>query len=155
MYKILLPLLILFISCGEDNGNSNDECSIRITQNGALVEDVIVDCSYDGYNTYSVSGKDLDIGYVEWGVWLEFEAGVVVGEGTYGADDFKTFTILHVIGSGLYYTHVPDEQFTFTISEFDGPGGYMRAEFSGLLWTGNLPLSPTTFRVNITSRVID
>ena len=154
MYKILLPLLILFISCGEDNGNSNNECSLALTKNGVEQYSNTVDCSNDGYNTYSVSEKELEIAssWGEWIVMIEFENAVNVSEGGYSDTDFSKFRILQTTsGYQEYHGKTPNEPFDFTITQYGGVGGYMQAEF-----TGNL-LGPSIrpFNISISARIVD
>ena len=163
MYKILLPLLILFISCGKDNGNSINECSLDLTQNGVERFSNTVNC-YDDYdiNNYSVSEKELDINssWGEWIVIIEFESGVDVGVGGYSEADFSKFRILQSTSGGHSYVLPPttlNEPFDFTITQYGGVGGYMQADF-----TGNLlePLCSqasqiNTFEISLSVQIID
>ena len=155
MYKILLPLLILFISCGKDNGNSNNECSLDLTKNGVERFSNTVNC-YDDYdiNNYSVSRKDLDINssWGEWIVIIEFESGVDVGVGGYSEADFSKFRILQTTsGYQEYHGKTPNEPFDFTITQYGGVGGYMQAEFTGNL----LGTSIRPFNISISARIVD
>lgn len=158
MYRILLPLLILFISCGKDNGNSNNECSLDLTKNGVERFSNTVNC-YDDYDTnnYSVSEKEIDISssWGEWIVTIEFENGVDVGVGSYGAADFSKFRILQTT-SGVFQNHgLPPatliEPFDFTITQYGGVGSYMQAEFTGNL-QGN---SIHSFNISISVQIVD
>ena len=158
MYKILLPLLIIFISCGKDNGNSSNECSLDLTKNGVERFSNTVNC-YDDYDTnnYSVSEKEIDISssWGEWIVTIEFENGVNVGVGSYGTADFSKFRILQTT-SGVFQNHgLPattlNEPFDFTITQYNGVGGYMQAEFTGNL-QGN---SIHSFNISISVQIVD
>lgn len=158
MYKILLPLLVLFTSCGGNNGNSNNECSLGLTKNGVERFSNTVDC-YDDYdaNNYSVSEKEIDISssWGEWIVTIEFKDGVNVGVGSYSDADFSKFRILQTT-SGVFQNHgLPattlNEPFDFTITQYGGVGDYMQADFTGNL-QGN---SIHSFNISISVQIVD
>ncbi|MDC1508695.1 hypothetical protein N8364_03385 [Saprospiraceae bacterium] len=163
MYKILLPLLILFISCVTINEDSNNECSLELTENGVERFSNTVNC-YDDWdvNAYSVSEKEGNISssWGEWIVSIEFESGVDVGVGGYMQADFSKFRILQSTSGGHSYVLPPatlNEPFDFTITQYGGVGGYMQADFTGNLvqYIDLQPSQISAFEVSLSVRIVD